>query len=201
MLNIQLSDMAIIRNKVFEIHWNLLFTMLTKMSSSKASKNSLHRVVVSVSLLLLPINLMACGESANSRMPGEHRELFTNTLSSYSLDFVESVQECNALPEVTTVGGSGNGFSGHHEVVPGTLQLSSYEKWEESTMIGEIEVIQASYSGRYNLTCEGQGGSGAQEQGRVTTGEQCLTGYLSFYKQRGMQNYEPYEGEITDRSC
>ena len=146
---------------------------------------------------------MACKELTDSRMPAEHQELFTNALSIYSLDFVEGIQECNALPEVATIGGSGNGFSGHYEVVPGTLQLDSYEQWEESTMIGEIEVIQAGYSGRFNLTCVGQGGSEAQERGRVTTGERCLTGYLSLYRERGMRNYEIYndKSEILDRSC
>ena len=136
-------------------------------------------------------------------MPAEHQELFTNYLSSHSLDFVKSIQECNDLPEVATIGGGGIGFNGYYEVVPGTLQLSSYEQWEESTMIGDIEVIQAGYSGRFNLTCVGRGGSGAQDRGRVTTGERCLTGYLSFYREQGMRNYEIYndKSEILDRSC
>lgn len=167
------------------------------MSNYNQLKNVSQRLLMSIILLFLPINLIACGE----RMPDEHRQLFTNNLSSSSLGFVESVQECNALPEVQAIGGRGNGFSAYAEIIPGTLELSSYEKWEESTFIGEVEVIQVNYSGRYNLTCQGMGGSGAQERGRVTSGEMCLTGYLSLYSPRGSQGYEPYNSEIIDRTC
>ncbi|NMF84650.1 hypothetical protein E1H13_15130 [Nodosilinea sp. P-1105] len=180
-----------------------MFVIIFKMFNSNLFEINCNRIAASVLLPFLSISLIACGESAGSRIPGEHQQLFMDNLSRYSLDYVDSTQECNALPEVAAIGGNGTGFSANYEVLPNTLQLSSYEEWEEQTMIGDIEVIQVSYNGRYDLTCVGQGGSGAQERGRQTTGEVCLTGYLSLYKQRGTQNYEIYsdKSEILSRSC
>lgn len=153
-----------------------------------------------LSFVALAISLAACG-TTGSRMSDDHRQALINQISSghgfdqisYCSDFLRSRGK--------TRSGS---FPRSPQLVPGTIELGSFEQSKEQTYLGDTEIIQASYSARYDLTCLEQDPAsiGTFPRSLEVPVEICIQGFASLYKAAGMQGYELAQRDINNiRPC
>ena len=153
-----------------------------------------------LSFLALVVSLAACG-TTGSRMSDEHRQALINQISSgHGFD---QISYCADLLSSRGKTRSGS-FPSSPQLVPGTIELDSFEQSNEQTYLGDTEIIQASYSARYDLACLEQDPAsvGSFPRSLEVPVEICIQGFASLYKASGMQDYELVQRDINNiRPC
>ena len=150
--------------------------------------------------LVLVVSLTACGTNG-SRMSDEHRQALINQISSGHR--FDQVSYCRNL--LTNRGmRSSTSFPRSPQLVPGTIELDSFEQSKEQTSLGDTEIIQASYSAKYELTCLelDPASIGSFPRSLDVPVEVCVEGFISLYNYPGIQNFELMSMNVNNvHSC